>query len=205
MLAIVLFALVTCRAALLLLRTQRQAEALEIHAGELRTSLDAQQGLQNDLRYQAFHDALTGLANRALFRDRVEQALNRANRDRQLKGLGVRIAIDDFGTGYASLSYLRNFPVDVIKIDKSFIDPLAHESGATDMFLAGICTFAHDLQLTLVAEGIEHPAQRDALIALGCDRGQGYLMSRPLPESAALALVEATRPLPMVASIPLSA
>jgi diguanylate cyclase (GGDEF)-like protein len=103
----------------------------------------------------------------------------------RLKSSGVRVAIDDFGTGYSSLSYLRQFPVDIIKIDKSFVDPLGDPANEADAFVSTIIRLAHQLQLTTVAEGIEDRVQRQALVDLGCDSAQGYLMSRPLDEADA--------------------
>jgi len=105
-----------------------------------------------------------------------------------LKALGVRLAVDDFGTGYSSLSYLRQFPVDVLKIDKSFVDGVAR--GGHDAALARtIVALAEMLGLRTVAEGVEHEAQRDALGALGCALGQGYLFARPLAADAMRAYV----------------
>lgn len=96
-----------------------------------------------------------------------------------LKKLGVRIAIDDFGTGYCSLSYLQKFPVDVVKIDRQFIDEV--DGDETQSSLARmILQMTSSLGVTSVAEGIERPAQIIALRQLGCDIGQGYLLSRPL-------------------------
>jgi diguanylate cyclase (GGDEF)-like protein len=103
----------------------------------------------------------------------------------RLKSLGVRLAIDDFGTGYSSLSHLRQFPVDVIKIDKSFVDPLADPANEGQAFVGSIIRLAHDLRLSTVAEGVESLVQRQALIDLGCDSAQGYLLSRPLDPHAA--------------------
>jgi diguanylate cyclase (GGDEF)-like protein len=98
---------------------------------------------------------------------------------RELKALGVRLAIDDFGTGYSSLAYLQRFPIDVLKIDKSFIDGVAR--GGSDAVLARtIVTLAGMLDLSTVAEGVERADQHAHLVALGCARGQGYLFGRPL-------------------------
>jgi EAL domain-containing protein (putative c-di-GMP-specific phosphodiesterase class I) len=108
----------------------------------------------------------------------------------RLRALGVRIAIDDFGTGHSSLSYLRQFAVDVLKIDKSFVDPLTDPSSEGAAFVATIVRLAHDLGLTTIAEGIEHSSQRTALTRLGCDQGQGFLLSRPLPAGGARQLTE---------------
>jgi diguanylate cyclase (GGDEF)-like protein/PAS domain S-box-containing protein len=98
---------------------------------------------------------------------------------RELKALGIRLAIDDFGTGYSSLSYLQQFPVDILKIDRSFTSGLMR--GANDDALARTIIALGDL-LTMhtVAEGIEHPEQHSRLRDLGCTYGQGYLFSKPL-------------------------
>jgi diguanylate cyclase (GGDEF)-like protein/PAS domain S-box-containing protein len=98
---------------------------------------------------------------------------------RVLRALGVRIAIDDFGTGYSSLSYLRQMPVDVLKIDKSFIDDVLGSKQQRALVNA-IVTLARNLDLAVVAEGIEEPAQQALLAQMGCPFGQGYLFSRPV-------------------------
>jgi EAL domain-containing protein (putative c-di-GMP-specific phosphodiesterase class I) len=98
---------------------------------------------------------------------------------RTLRDLGVRIAIDDFGTGYSSLSYLRHMPVDVLKIDKSFIDEILHSDEQLALVEA-IVNLARTLRLAVVAEGIEQPAHRFQLTELGCPYGQGYLFSKPV-------------------------
>ncbi|MEA2499004.1 MAG: hypothetical protein QOH26_1409 [Actinomycetota bacterium] len=99
---------------------------------------------------------------------------------RQLQALGVKIAIDDFGTGYSSLSYLHQFPLDILKIDRSFISRVA--SGPEESALAeALVHLAGILKLQTVAEGIETGDQLDRLKVLGCDSGQGYLFAKPLP------------------------
>ncbi len=108
----------------------------------------------------------------------------------QIRMLGVRVAIDDFGTGFSSLSHLRQLPVDILKIDKSFIDPLNDPHSEGDAFVATIVRLAADLRLRTVAEGIEHGVQRDALIRLGCQSGQGYLMSAALGTDATRRFIE---------------
>jgi EAL domain-containing protein (putative c-di-GMP-specific phosphodiesterase class I) len=124
-----------------------------------------------------------------------------------LKALGVRLAIDDFGTGYSSLAYLQRFPVDVLKIDKAFIDRVAQ--GGPDAALArGIVGLAATLGLSCVADGIEHAEQAAELRASGCDYGQGYLFARPLAarettghivaQVSAAAVADATRPAPLL-------
>ncbi len=105
-----------------------------------------------------------------------------------LSGLGVGIAIDDFGTGYSSLSYLREFPISLLKIDKSFIDGLGH-SPQQYALVEGITRIADTLGVQVIAEGIEHPEQRDLLAAMGCPLGQGYLFARPMASPQARALV----------------
>jgi diguanylate cyclase (GGDEF)-like protein/PAS domain S-box-containing protein len=98
---------------------------------------------------------------------------------RALKDIGVRLAMDDFGTGYSSLSHLRRFPLDVIKVDRSFIAGLGDGQGSS---IAGaIVSLARALGLRTVAEGIEDDEQHRAVVALGCDLGQGFLFARPMP------------------------
>ncbi len=97
-----------------------------------------------------------------------------------LKALGVRLGIDDFGTGYSSLAYLRRFPVDVIKIDRSFVDGLGKDLEDSAV-VAAIASLADTLGLGTVAEGVETSLQRDCLLALGCTRAQGFLFARPVP------------------------
>jgi diguanylate cyclase (GGDEF)-like protein/PAS domain S-box-containing protein len=101
----------------------------------------------------------------------------------ELKAIGVRLALDDFGTGYSSLSYLRRFPIDILKIDKSFVDGVA--TSAEDRAVIGaIVQLGQTLHLDLVAEGIETPEELAALEALGVHHGQGYLLGRPAPVPA---------------------
>ncbi len=97
---------------------------------------------------------------------------------RALRARGVLVALDDFGTGFASLTHLLSFPVDVIKIDKSFVDRIGSEA-ASDAIVGCIIELARKLNMTVVAEGIETAAQAGALAGLGCNLGQGYLFSRP--------------------------
>ena len=106
----------------------------------------------------------------------------------ELKAIGVRLAIDDFGTGYSSLSYLGELPIDVLKIDKSFVDGIANSEQRLAL-VKGIVQIARTLQLEVVAEGIESEAQRDLLMAMGCQWGQGYLLAMPMPAHQAQTLV----------------
>jgi diguanylate cyclase (GGDEF)-like protein/PAS domain S-box-containing protein len=109
-----------------------------------------------------------------------------------LKHLGVHLAIDDFGTGYSSLSYLRRFPVDILKIDRSFVEGLG--TGAEESALArAIVKLGHTLRLKTVAEGIEASAQLEALRALECNFGQGFYLAHPLDPASATDLLESER------------
>jgi EAL domain-containing protein (putative c-di-GMP-specific phosphodiesterase class I) len=123
-----------------------------------------------------------GLSPESLVVEITESAIMEAGTAtilRALKDLGVRLAMDDFGTGYSSLAHLRRFPLDVIKVDRSFVAGLGDGQGSS---IAGaIVSLAHALGLRTVAEGIEDDEQRRAVMALGCDVGQGFLFARPMP------------------------
>jgi EAL domain-containing protein (putative c-di-GMP-specific phosphodiesterase class I) len=103
-----------------------------------------------------------------------------------LREMGIRIAIDDFGTGYSSLGYLRQRPIDVLKIDKTFIDDMV-DSRQQLALVQSIVGLADTLNLTVVAEGIETAEHRDTLVRMGCPLGQGYLFSRPVSPAEAFA------------------
>jgi EAL domain-containing protein (putative c-di-GMP-specific phosphodiesterase class I) len=97
-----------------------------------------------------------------------------------LKGMGILIALDDFGTGYSSLSFLRRFPVDIVKIDRSFVDGLGRNQEDTAI-VSAIISMARSLGLMTVAEGVEQADQLEHLRLLGCDAAQGYHLGRPAP------------------------
>ncbi|MDH4182831.1 MAG: PAS domain S-box protein [Nitrospinota bacterium] len=107
---------------------------------------------------------------------------------KELKKLGVKLSIDDFGTGFSSLNYLRQFPIDVLKIDRSFV--MSMRNGNADTAIVdSIITIARNLSLTVVAEGVETQKQLSILRGLGCDEAQGYLISQPVAESNILEVI----------------
>jgi len=129
----------------------------------------------------------TGLSPQSLILEITETVLmhetaTTLDRLTQLKGLGVRLAIDDFGTGYSSLSYLQQFPVDIIKIDQSFIEGLRRGTNDTAL-VRTIIALAGSLALRTIAEGVEELQQQEQLRELGCDSAQGFLFSRPMTGS----------------------
>ena len=106
-----------------------------------------------------------------------------------LSKLGISIAMDDFGTGYSSLSYLRNYPFNVLKIDRSFVNDITVDSSDRELINAAIA-MAHGLNLKVVAEGVETKEQLDVLKTMGCDYAQGYLFGKPMPASDMTAMVK---------------
>ncbi len=106
-----------------------------------------------------------------------------------LKAIGISISLDDFGTGYSSLSRLRDLNLNVLKIDKSFIDNITIVN-QDDIFVQGIISLANQLNLKIVAEGVETEEQREYLKSNGCDIMQGYLFSKPIPEIDAVKLLK---------------
>jgi len=110
----------------------------------------------------------------------------------QLKSIGVRIAIDDFGTGYSSLGYLKRFPIDTLKVDRSFIRDIPADSGDKKIAQA-IIAMAHALRLEVVAEGVENSEQLKFLRAQHCDAVQGYFLFRPLPVEEATDALKVNR------------
>jgi diguanylate cyclase (GGDEF)-like protein/PAS domain S-box-containing protein len=131
--------------------------------------------------------AVSGLRPAALLVEVTESALVEdldptGARLRALKALGVRVALDDFGTGYSSLARLSTFPLDVVKIDKSFVDRVCRE-GDTDgeAMMRAVIDLSHTLGMVAIAEGVEQPEQAVALERLGCTMAQGYLFARPMP------------------------
>lgn len=156
------------------------------------------------LQQPAFLSSLKRLlAENGLQADRVhleitEEVLIRHERGhrgtlKELEALGVRIVVDDFGVGYSALSYLKNFPVAVVKIDRSFVRDIAHN--AEDRAITRtICSLASDLGMATVAEGVESPEQLQLVQGYGCTYTQGYLVARPMERPDIEALVDGGRP-----------
>jgi diguanylate cyclase (GGDEF)-like protein len=141
--------------------------------------------LIDDVRHALEHGALdpTELTLEVTETTLMRDADASAKRLDALKALGVRIAIDDFGTGYSSLSYLSKFPVDALKIDRSFISGIASSTAAAAL-IPTLVQLGKTLNIETLAEGIEEPAQLRALQREQCDHGQGFLLSRPLAADA---------------------
>jgi EAL domain-containing protein (putative c-di-GMP-specific phosphodiesterase class I) len=102
-----------------------------------------------------------------------------------LHAMGVRVALDDFGTGYSSLQHLKDFPLDMIKLDRTFVSGLAHGRAEGDhAIVSAVLDLAGALGLSVVAEGVETPDQHERLVQLGCEAAQGYLFGAPAPADA---------------------
>jgi EAL domain-containing protein (putative c-di-GMP-specific phosphodiesterase class I) len=129
------------------------------------------------------HSLILEITETALMHEIERETLTR------LKQLGVQIAVDDFGTGYSSLHYLRGFPIDILKIDKSFVDDIAQPDQPP--LARAIVDLAQSLNLRVIAEGMEHEEQVIRLAELGCRWGQGFFFSRPHPARELEALLAA--------------
>jgi EAL domain-containing protein (putative c-di-GMP-specific phosphodiesterase class I) len=139
--------------------------------------------------------AASGLPSRCLHLEVTETALmsdveGSVNGLMALQLLGVKVAIDDFGTGASSFGQLYRLPVDVLKLDRVFIEQLEHHLRGRDL-AQGVVALAHTLGLTTVAEGIELPSQARAIREFGCDLAQGFLFSRPVEPSRIAEILDA--------------
>ena len=124
----------------------------------------------------------------------ISEAESPWNTLQALKKLGVTLMLDDFGTGYSSLSYLKRFPVDVLKIDRSFVDGVGSESEDSAIVKA-VVRMARALELGVIAEGVETEGQVEALRELGCERAQGYLFGRPVPAAQITPMLQRVQPM----------
>ena len=160
----------------------------------MSVNLSARQFQQRDIRVLVTSVlAETGLAPHHLEIELTESAIMRNGEDTvttltELAALGISIAIDDFGTGYSSLSYLKRFPVDRLKIDRSFVADIG-TSGGNETITSAIIALAHSLELQVIAEGVETAAQLDFLVARNCDEMQGFFFSPPVPAGEIPALL----------------
>ncbi len=153
-----------------------QQLSVNVSGAQIRSDEFVQQVRESIERYAIDPQRITLEITEAMLVEEIESASGSLA---ELRALGVRIAIDDFGTGYCSLSYLQRFPVDVVKIDRQFIDEL--DADSANATLAGmILQLTAGLDVISVAEGIERRSQLQMLLDLGCDLGQGYLLSPPL-------------------------
>ncbi|MFO1435298.1 MAG: EAL domain-containing protein [Gammaproteobacteria bacterium] len=165
---------------------------------ELSVNLSPRQFRQNDLVDRVAHAcAQAGYSSHNVHIELTESLMMEDMEAgiatmRQLKNLGVNICIDDFGVGYSSLSYLKRFPLDTLKIDRSFIEAVPENAEATTI-ASTILAMARTLGLGVVAEGVESNLQLEFLRALGCTRYQGYLLGRPLPAGDLAAVIRRSR------------
>jgi diguanylate cyclase (GGDEF)-like protein len=187
----------------------RQAAIWHRHGHRIDMSVNVSGGqLDDDELIEDVRHALaeSGLDPATLTLEITETTLMRdaeatAKRLRSLKELGVRIAIDDFGTGYSSLAYLRQFPVDALKIDRSFISGIAGSKGSAAL-IHTLVQLGKTLDIETLAEGIEERSQLETLQREHCDHGQGFLFSRPLDVDAVekfLAATQSKTPAPAIA------
>ena len=171
------------------------------HVIGIAVNLSPRQFRQKDLASSVAEALkLSGLAPQHLELEITEgTAMTNAERAinilRELHGLGAKLSVDDFGTGYSSLAYLKRFPLDSLKIDRSFVVDVGADTNSEAIMRATIA-LAQSLKLKVVAEGVETEAQRDFLVSAGCDEMQGYLYSRPLPAADFLALLTRARQVP---------
>jgi len=174
------------------------------HCGRVAVNLSARQFYQTNLA-QLIERILqeSGLPPQCLELE-ITESMMMGNMDKvirilsALKEMEVQLAVDDFGTGYSSLGYLRRFPIDRLKIDRSFIDDVPASQHDSTIAKA-IISLAHNLNLSVIAEGVETRAQLGFLAENGCDEIQGYLLSRPLDAAALTRFIDEHRPMPLAA------
>lgn len=130
--------------------------------------------IENNLKPEQLHIEMTE-------RSLIEESTLAKDKLQTCRDTGVAVSIDDFGTGYSSLSYLHYFPINVLKIDRSFIKNMENDSVSLEL-VKTIITLGKNMNMKIIAEGIEQQSQQDILKDLGCDAGQGYLIAKPMPE-----------------------
>ncbi|MGB3202739.1 MAG: EAL domain-containing protein, partial [Nodosilinea sp.] len=136
-----------------------------------------------DLKIQP--DSIKLEITESMMADNVERAIDVLL---QLKSLGIKLGMDDFGTGYSSLSYLSRFPIDTLKIDRSFVNTM-HQVNSDLEVVRTIINLGHNLGMDIIAEGVEHQEQLTTLANLSCEYAQGFFMSKPLASDAATELL----------------
>ncbi|HEX6728472.1 MAG TPA: bifunctional diguanylate cyclase/phosphodiesterase [Pyrinomonadaceae bacterium] len=171
-----------------------QTKSPSHRALSLSVNLSARQVAQPDLIEQIKNALLNSKLNPHHLKLEITESVVMGNTEtatmmfKQLRALGVQLSIDDFGTGYSSLSYLHRFPLNYLKIDRSFVDRMTTDGD--DAIVKTIATLARNLGMEVIAEGIETEEQHKLLKDLGCEYGQGYLFSRPVNHEAAYRLLE---------------
>ncbi|MGG6294376.1 EAL domain-containing protein [Leptolyngbya sp. AN02str] len=173
---------------------QWQSERAEAKRLIMSVNLSSRQFVMADLAHHV-HSILseTGLEPTSLKLELTEGTIMESGRSvidvmHQVRSLGVQLAIDDFGTGYSSLSYLSRFPIDTLKIDRSFVAKMTTDSDSSEVVRA-IVTLAHNLNMDVTAEGVETEAQSQQLLNMECEFGQGFFFAKPLDVHAAEALL----------------
>ncbi|HYH41701.1 MAG TPA: EAL domain-containing protein [Burkholderiales bacterium] len=176
-------------------RAHRKWQKMHLHLGRMAVNLSPRQFLHTGLLADTLRVLeATGCSGKFIELE-ITESMVMHDPDgavaliRQIKDLGVRIAIDDFGTGYSSLAYLRRFPIDSLKVDRSFVADVPNDAGNVAITQA-IIAMARTLQLTVIAEGVETVGQFNFLRSRGCDEVQGYYFSPPVPFDEATALLE---------------
>jgi EAL domain-containing protein (putative c-di-GMP-specific phosphodiesterase class I) len=180
------------------LRAKRGVAARRVSRLRVAVNLSLRQFQQNDL-VETVSRILseTGLEPQYLELELTESSLMNDTRATietlcRLRSLGIKISIDDFGSGYSSLSYLKNLPIDTLKIDRAFVTDIAF-AASDAAIVKTIITLAHNLGLQTIAEGVETAEQSAVLSELGCDEMQGYLFSKPLSTAALESFLSARR------------
>jgi EAL domain-containing protein (putative c-di-GMP-specific phosphodiesterase class I) len=168
------------------------------HPVDINVNLSAKQFAQSDLVEQVMNALQQAGLPARHFNLEITESVVMVNPEatismlRRLKDLGVKLNIDDFGTGYSSLAYLQQFPVDTIKIDRSFVSRVTESTDNTEI-VRTIIELAHNLCMKVTGEGIETQDQLSTLARLNCEKGQGFFLSRPLPSIAATEMLQQMR------------